>query len=415
MHRLTSLKAGLLCATMLVATGASAQDGHKIYTLMPNTALSGVIDPNMTDRSGIDRALPLDLGDDGKLTIGWSEMTLGNPWFVAVVDGAKVTAEGYGYDLQVQVNDFDMARQSAQVDNFITLGVDVIVIDPVDVLGAAADVERAIEAGIPVIAIGTAPDASAPIITTVTANPYGNGFEAGKYVVANWDADTPINAAMIIGLMGNSTSESRLNGLISGIVAGRSDQLGLGMSDEDAMLKGFNLFQEVKADGSFAWSKGNFNVLAWGAGGWTEEGGLTAAEDILTAQGKTLNLILAENDFMGIGALNALDNIDRKGDIRVACAADGFAVALGLIKSGEMMTTGPNSGTATGIGAIELIHQLLEGSLDGSNLPLASYYPSDVISIENVDSYIDPDNSNPFFKYEIPAFRSIDEIRASFN
>ncbi len=407
-----TLKTSLLVVT-LMSSAAWAEGKHEIYTLMPNTALSGVIDPDMPSRADINKALPIDLGDDGKLTIGWSEMTLGNPWFVAVVDGAKATAEKYGYDLQVQVNDFDLAKQSAQVDDFITLGVDVIVIDPVDVLGAVADVERAVAAGIPVVAIGTAPDAAAPIVTTVTANPYGNGFEAGLYIVKNWSADTPINAAMIMGLMGNSTSESRLNGMISGIVAGRSEQLGLGLSTEDAMLKGFNLFQEVKSNGSFAWEEGKFNVLAWGAGGWTEEGGLTAAEDILSAQGENLNLILAENDFMGIGALTALDNIGRKGQIPVACAADGFAVSLGLIKAGEMISTGPNSGTAVGIGAIELIHQLVEGKLDGSNLPLASYYPSDVITKENVDSYIDSDAANPFFRYEIPPFRSIDEITAS--
>ncbi|WP_136443714.1 sugar ABC transporter substrate-binding protein [Pacificoceanicola onchidii] len=414
MQVLKTIQAVLLGATLLAGT-AMAEEGHEIYSLMPNTALSGVIDPNMSSRSDIEKALPISAGDDGKLTIGWSEMTLGNPWFVAVIEGAQATAEKYGYDLQVQVNDFDVAKQSAQVDNFITLGVDVIVIDPVDVLGAVADVERAVEAGIPVIAIGTAPDAAAPIVSTVTANPYGNGFEAGKYIVANWEAETPINAAMIVGLMGNSTSESRLNGMVSGIVAGRSEQLGLGMSKEDAMLKGFNLFQEVKSNGSMTWEEGNFNVLAWGAGGWTEEGGLTAAEDILTAQGDNLNLILAENDFMGIGALNALDNVGRNGTIPVACAADGFAVSLGLIADGEMMTTGPNSGTATGIGAIELIHQLVEGKLDGTNLPLASYYPSGVISIENVADYIDEDKSNPFFRFEIPAFLSVDELKATLN
>ena len=136
---LKTLKASLLAATLL-SSAAWAEGKHEIYTLMPNTALSGVIDPDMPSRADINKALPLDLGDDGKMTIGWSEMTLGNPWFVAVVDGAKATAEKYGYDLKVQVNDFDVAKQSAQVDDFITLGVDVIVIDPVDVLGAVADV-----------------------------------------------------------------------------------------------------------------------------------------------------------------------------------------------------------------------------------------------------------------------------------
>lgn len=41
------------------------REPRNLYT-DANTALSGVIDPNMPDRWGIDRALPLDLDDDGK-------------------------------------------------------------------------------------------------------------------------------------------------------------------------------------------------------------------------------------------------------------------------------------------------------------------------------------------------------------
>lgn len=394
-----------------MALPAFAEDKAEIYTLMPNSALSGVIDPDMADRSDIPKALPTEARDtSAPLVIGWTEITLGNPWFVAVVDTAKAKAKEYGYELDVQVADGDPARTSAHIDAFIARGVDVIVVDPTDLAATAADAQRAVDAGIPVIALGTVPDDS-PLVTTVLANPYGNGFEAGRYVAKTFGADTPIVAAAIIGTVGNSTSESRVNGLISGIVAERSDQLGLGLSREDAMLRGFENFQELKTGGSFTDADLKFEIRGMGVGSWTEEGGLSAAEDLLTAHGDALNLILAENDFMGIGALNALQNANRKDDIKVAAAADGFRVALDLVKSGDMLVTGLNAGSETGEGVVELIHQIFDEGLDANNLPLGSYFPSQIVTQDTVDEVYDPDEANPFFKYEVPPFRSISELR----
>jgi len=398
-------------AWLAVASGVAAQEKHEIYTLMPNSALSGVIDPDMSDRSDINKALPTGPRDpNDKLVIGWTEITLGNPWFVSVVDTARAKADEYGYELDVQVADGDPAKTSAQIDAFIAKGVDVIVMDPTDLAAAAADAQRAVDAGIPVIALGTVPDDS-PIVTTVLFNPYGNGFEAGRYVAQTFGPDAQITAAAILGTVGNSTSESRVNGMITGIIYERSEQLGLGMSREDAMLAGFNKFQELKNGGSFSYPEVKFDVKSMGVGFWTEEGGLKAAEDILTAQGTELNIILSENDFMGMGALRAVENANLKDKIQIANAADSFRVALDLIKSGDMLVTGLCSGSHTGEGVVELIHQIFDKGFDANNLPLGSYYPSQIVTKDNVDQFYDPDTSNPFFNYTIPAFKSIPELR----
>jgi ribose transport system substrate-binding protein len=365
----------------------------------------------MADRSGINKALPKAPRDASKkLVIGWTEITLGNPWFVSLIDTAKAKAAAYGYDLDVQVADGDPAKTSAHIDAFIAKKVDVIVLDPTDLAAAAVDAQRAVDAGIPVIALGTVPDDS-PIVTTVLFNPYGNGFEAGRYVAQNFGADAQITAAAILGTVGNSTSESRVNGMISGIIFERSEQLKLGMSKEDAMLAGFNRFQELKTGGSFTYPEAKLELKAMGVGFWTEEGGLKAAEDILTAHGTSLNVILAENDFMGMGALRALENQNLKGKIKIANAADSFRVALDLIKSGDMMVTGLCSGSHTGEGVVELINQIFDKGFDANNLPLGSYYPSQIVTKDNVDQFYDPDTTNPFFKYTIPPFKSIPELK----
>ncbi|MDZ3992525.1 sugar ABC transporter substrate-binding protein [Pseudomonas sp. Teo4] len=403
-----------LCAAALaclLAGTANAEARHPLYQLIPNTALSGLVDPQMPDRAAIDKALPMKKKGQ-RLRIGWSEITLGNPWFVSMIDDARTLADRYGYDLQVQVADSDVARQSAQVDNFITMGVDVIVIDPTDILGTVADVERAVAAGIPVITVGTAPDARAPVVTTSTGNPYGSGVEAGRYIVEHTDPGSEINAAMVIGVMGNSTSESRLNGMISGIVQARAEQRKLGLSKEDAWLKGFELFQQVKAKGSFNWPEGGFNVLAWGRGDWTEEGGLAATEDILSAHGERLNLILAENDFIAIGAINALENAGKTQQIRVASGAGSFKVALDLIRQGKLMVSTANSGSQTGLAAVELIHQIVDQGLEANNLPLASYFPVELITPANVEHFVALEGA-PASADRVPPFRSIEQLKAA--
>lgn len=412
MKHYTKLFASAAIAAMTAAPATlHADETHEIYELLPQTSLVGLFNPNMEDRGSIDKALPSGPGQYGDtLKIGWSEITLGNPWFVTVIDEAKKAAEKYGYDLDVQVADGDPAKTSSHFDTFIARGVDVIVVDPTDLASAAADAERAVEAGIPVIAIGTVPDES-PIITTVTWNPYINGFKAGRYIASQYSADEHVNAATLIGRVGNSTSESRVNGMVSGFVYERGLQMGKDWSEEDGMLAGFNAFQAINKGGSFDSAELKFTVLAQGIAHWTEEGGLNATEDILTAHGDKLDLIMAGNDFMGIGALNALDNRDMKGEIDVAASADGFRVALDLVKSGEMMATGLFSGNHVGEGTIELIHQIFDGGFDANNMPMGSFLPPETVTPANVDDYIDPDESNLFYRYEIPAFKTIDDLR----
>ncbi len=395
-------------------TAAADLDLHEIYRILPKVPLSGVFDPNMKDRSGIEKAFPVKPNDANNIVIGWSEITLANPWFVGVSDEAHRLAEKYGYELKFLVADYDIQRQSQHIDTFITQDVDIIVVDPVDIMAPAADIKRAVDAGIPTICIGTVPDYSAPILTTVIPNPFENGFASGEYIGKTWGVNEEINAGYIIGVMGSSTSESRGCGTVAGIVYGRAQKLGVDMSREDAMLLGYNLFEEIKTKGKFSYPKLKFNVLAWGVGSWTDEGGMTAAEDMITAHKEDMNLILGGNDFMAMGALKAVTNNGLKSQIKVAaCGADGFREALELIKSGDLMCTGPFAGTAVGAAAVELIHKIFAEGYNAGNMPMGSYFPASVISPETIDDYYDPDTSNPFYKLQPVLFRSIPEILAS--
>ena len=217
--------------------------------------------------------------------------------------------------------------------------------------------------------------------------------------------------ALIIGVVGNSTSESRLNGMVSGIVWQRVQDLGLDMTREDAMLRGYELFQQAKQSGTFNDEELGFQVVTMAEGNWTEEGGLAAAEDILTAHGSRLTHIIADNDWLGIGSLRALRNTGTEG-VKVATSADGARLALEGIKKGNLLVTGTFSGEQMGVSTVAFLDQIFNEGLEAQNLPLGSYFPAYAITPENVDDFIDPNPENQIYKYEVSPVLNIEEIRA---
>ncbi len=401
----------LLSATAWSAPAQAADQPGSIYSLLPNTALSGVINPNMADRTDIPKAWPKKPADPKTIRIGWTDITLNNPWFVDLIDTAKRVAPEQGFAVDVQIADGSLEQQCSQIDTFITNKVDVIVVDPTQILGVAACINRAVDKGIPVVAIGTVPSDSAHILTTITPNPYQDGFMVGEYVAKSM-AGKPIVAAALIGVVGNSTSESRINGMISGIVYRRMQEKGENPTLEQAQLAGFQVFQSLKNGGKINDAKLDLDLVGMGEGNWTEQGGLSAAENILAAHGNKLNLFLSDNDFMGAGALRAIRNIGKTGKVQVAAAGDGDRHALELVQQGKLLAVGTWSPEETAAATIDFLNDIFRKGMDANNLPLGSYFPPAAITEENVADFIDPNPENKFYKYTITPVQSIPQIRA---
>lgn len=407
----TCLSAGLLAGAGGWAAARAADAPASIYALMPNTALSGVIDPSMADRTDIPKAWPKTPANPKEIRVGWTDITLNNPWFVDLIDTAKRVAAEKGFKLDVQISDGSLETQCSQIDTFITNKVDVIVVDPAQILGVAACVNRAVDKGIPVVAIGTVPSANAHVLTTITPNPYQIGFKVGSYAAGTFGS-TPIVAGALIGVVGNSTSESRIDGQIGGIVYERMKQAGQNPTVEQAELAGFNLFEKLKKEGSVDVPDLKFKIVGMGEGNWTEQGGLSAAENILAAH-SNVNLFLSDNDFMGMGALRAIRNIGKTGQVQVIAAGDGDRPAMKLIKEGKLLATGTWSPEQTAVATFDFLDQIFRKGLDANNLPLGSYFQAGVINKDDLADYIDPDTKNKFYKYTVTPVQTIPEIKAN--
>ena len=121
--RNTTLALLMASAMTLPAGLAAAQDDAdkpEIYRLMPDTALSGLVDPYMPDRTDIEKAWPKEPADPNDIKVGWTEITMGNPFFVELIKGAERAAADTNLSLDVQVADGDLQRQCAHIDTFIT-------------------------------------------------------------------------------------------------------------------------------------------------------------------------------------------------------------------------------------------------------------------------------------------------------
>ena len=91
-------------------------------------------------------------------SLGITVSSLGNPYFVTLVNGAQAQAKTLNPNAKVTAvsADYDLNKQFTQIDNFISAHVDMILIAAADPKAIEPAVKRAQAAGIPVIAIDVA-------------------------------------------------------------------------------------------------------------------------------------------------------------------------------------------------------------------------------------------------------------------
>ncbi|MGA2382442.1 MAG: substrate-binding domain-containing protein [Gemmatimonadales bacterium] len=82
--------------------------------------------------------------------VGVTLLTEAHVFYQDLKRGLQQAADSLGMDLHVVAGEWDLARQTSQVENFITQKMDAIVIAPVDTRGIVSAVEEANRAGIPV-------------------------------------------------------------------------------------------------------------------------------------------------------------------------------------------------------------------------------------------------------------------------
>jgi ribose transport system substrate-binding protein len=271
---------------------------------------------------------------------------LGNPFFVQIAHGAEAQAKKYNPAVKftAESSNYDVNNQTNQMDNFVSSGVNLILLNAADSKGIAPAVLRAKAAGITVVAVDVA--AEGGVDATVTSNNKQAGELDGKYV-----ADRLKGKGQVVIV--NGPPVSAVTDRVAGFVE---------------VIKQYPDIKIVSQDQN--------------AGG-SRDGGLRVMTDLLTAFPK-IDAVFAINDPTAIGCDLAAKQAQRKDFFIVG--VDGAPDVVPSLKDPESLiaaSAAQDPYTMSGK-AVEIGYDIINGKKPEQPLTLI---PVQLITKENVDQY----------------------------
>jgi len=151
--------------------------------------------------------------------VGVTLLTEAHVFYQDLKKGLLKAADSLGLDLHVVAGEWDLARQTAQVENFVTQKMDAIIIAPVDSRGIVSAVEEANRAGIPVFTADIA-SAGGHVTAHVASDNQQGGRLVGEFLAAQLKGkgdvailDQPTLVSVIDRVKGFRDAISRYPGL----------------------------------------------------------------------------------------------------------------------------------------------------------------------------------------------------------
>ena len=230
------------------------------------------------------------------MKIGFSQVTLQSPFYVQLKDGAEAAATAAGSELVFLDANGDVSKQNNDIQDLISQGVSVIIINPVNPDAVVPSLEAAAAAGIPVITVDRSVNDGA-VAAHIGRDNVAMGRLVGDAVVARLAADG-VESAKIIEIQG--------------------DAGGAVMMD--------------RRDGFHAAIEGtNHNIVQGPYAEYIRANAVVAMQDLLQAH-PDVNVIYAHNDDMALGAMQVLTESGRN-DVLIS-GVDGLSEALEVMADG---------------------------------------------------------------------------------
>ena len=261
-------------------------------------------------------------GRDNKPKIGMVLSTLNNPFFVNMKDGAEKEAEKLGYDLVVLDSQNDPAKERANVEDLVQLGVIALLINPTDSDAVVKTVEVANKSNIPVITLDRQANGG-KITSHIASDNIKGGEMAAEYVLDKFkDEKGPINVVEIQGIPGASATRDRGEGFHN--IMDKNDK---------------------------------FNFISIQAADFDRQKGLQVMENIIQAN-PNIQVVFAHNDEMALGAVKA---IKASGINALVIGFDGNDDAKDSIDANEMTATIAQQPDLIGALGVELANKIYSG------------------------------------------------------
>lgn len=284
------------------------------------------------------------------LTIGYATHHFDDKFSTVLRNGSQAYAESLGHEM-IQVDaQLDVGKQLDQVNNFIANGVDALIIQSVDSTAAAPMSRAAAAAGIPTVFVNRKPT---PLESMAEGQAYvaSNEVESGTYQVYQ----------MCLQLRAEGKSGGANGYLLVGDLA-----------SEAAVQRTIDAEQVVGLDMC------NFmNIIGKETAMWQRN----EAQDLMTnwlSTGQDFDFVIANNDEMALGAIQAMKAAGIDMDDVVVGGVDATDDAIAAMKGGDLDVTVYQNAIAQGEGAIDTVLKLIAGE----EIDREVYIPFDLITPE---------------------------------
>lgn len=279
-------------------------------------------------------------GEDA-VKIGFSQVTQQSPFYVELGDGAKAAAEKAGDELIFVDANGDVTKQNNDVQDLVTRGIDVLVINPVDPKGVAPSLAAAKAAGIKIVTVDR------PVESGADAHVGRDNVEMGRLV-----------GEELVKSLGEGGKVIEIQGDAGGAVARDRSE-------------GFHKAVEAA---------GNFEIVEGPYANYIRSEAVTAMQDLLQSN-SDVKAVYAHNDDMALGAMQVLNESGR--DDVLVFGVDGLMEAVKAIADGDQyVATAFNDPQALGAATIDTAEKLA----NGEEVPSYVDAGTGLISDENAES-----------------------------
>ena len=259
-------------------------------------------------------------------TIGLSVSTQNNPFFVTLVDGAKAQAAKLGVEISVADAGDDVTKQTSDIEDLVSKGISVLIVNPVDSDAVTGAVEYAKSKGVRVISVDRAV----------------NGTDIDCQIASDNVLGAELATQFIVDTLGEGVKVAELEGIPGASAAIERSQ-------------GFHNIADTKLE-----------VVAKQTANFDRTQGMSVMENMLQANGD-IKAVFAANDEMALGAVEAISGAGKQ---IMVVGFDATDDAIEAIKAGRMAGTIAQQPALIGSTAVENAVKLIEGTSIPKTLPV---------------------------------------------
>lgn len=264
-----------------------------------------------------------------------------------MVDGMEEKAKELGCDLVMLDAQNDAQNQITQVENLIAQKVDIIVVAAVDSDAIVPAIEMCEEANIPLVGVNMLINTDQPYHYVGPDDVLAGELEMQHAID---EIGGKGNVVILEGPIGQSAQIQRLEGNMN-------------------VLKKY---------------EGKVELLAQQTANWSREEALSLVENWIETFGGKINAVVAQNDEMALGAIQALEAAGVKDKV-VVTAVDAIKDGCNAVKEGKLLGTVYQDAALEGQEAVQKAYDVLEGKVTEKKL---DYIDMPWITTENVDDLL---------------------------